>query len=180
MRRGIRRNFEIRRRIRGRRRIPIERIERRENVRWRVGEPIVHIHSGRNGKRVSFSGRVGADGRYGRPAGKIQTVTAGAVGTVETLRTPRSGYWIGFSESVGAESLPVYEVDGSEIAVVVYGPEPADHIGKRGRVPIRSQSRARVGSGENHRNPFPVHVNAGAVSGSGMVGVPGYDDMVKR
>lgn len=180
MDRGVRRDFEVHGAIRGNRRVPIKRVERRKNVRRRIGEPVVQIDSDGRSERVSFSGRIRTDGRYGRAAGKIKTVPAGAVRSDELLRTPGTGRGIGLSESFGAEGLPVYEVEGGEVAVVVYGPESSDHIGKRGRIPIRSQPRARMGSRERYRNTLSVHVDSGTVGRGGMIGVPRDDDVVKR
>lgn len=180
MGRGVRRDFEIHGAIRGSRRMPIERIERRKNVRRRIGEPVVQIDSNGRSERVSLSGRIRAYGRNGRAAGKIETVSAGTVRSDEPLRPPGSGRGIRLSESFGAEGLSVYEVDGGEVAVVVYGSESSDHVGKRGRIPIRCQSRARMGPRERNRNTFSVHVDSGTVGGSGVIGVPRDDDVVKR
>lgn len=91
MGRGVRRDFEIHGAIRGSRRMPIERIERRKNVRRRIGEPVVQIDSDGRSERVSLSGRIRAYGRNGRAAGKIETVSAGTVRSDEPLRPPGSG-----------------------------------------------------------------------------------------
>lgn len=56
----IRGNLEVHGRIRRDGGMPIERIERRKDVRRRIGKPIVGINADGRRERVSSSGRIGA------------------------------------------------------------------------------------------------------------------------
>lgn len=64
----IRGDLEVRGRIRRNRGMPIERIERWENVGRRIGKPIGQLDADGWRERVSLSGRIGTDGRDGRTA----------------------------------------------------------------------------------------------------------------